>query len=56
LTRRPFPGAVIVESVETKEQVAKLKELGYEMAQGQYFAKPLPSESIEPLVREVISS
>ena len=44
--------AVIVEGVETEEQLARLKEIGCEMAQGYYFARPLPSEAIEPLLRE----
>ena len=43
---------VIVEGVETEEQLAKLKEIGCDMAQGYYFAKPLPSEAIESLLRE----
>ncbi len=43
---------MIVEGVETEEQLAKLKEIGCDMAQGYYFAKPLPSEAIESLLRE----
>jgi diguanylate cyclase (GGDEF)-like protein/PAS domain S-box-containing protein len=44
--------AVIVEGIETEEQLANVKEIGCEMAQGYYFARPLPSEAIEPLLRE----
>jgi EAL domain-containing protein (putative c-di-GMP-specific phosphodiesterase class I) len=47
--------AVIVEGVETEDQLAQLKELGCEMAQGFYFAEPLPSEAVESLLREGIS-
>jgi EAL domain-containing protein (putative c-di-GMP-specific phosphodiesterase class I) len=47
---------VIVEGVETEEQLAKLKEIGCDMVQGYYFAKPLPSEAIEPLLREGVCS
>jgi EAL domain-containing protein (putative c-di-GMP-specific phosphodiesterase class I) len=44
--------AVIVEGVETEEQLAKLKEMGCEMAQGHYFAKPLPGEALEGLLQD----
>ena len=43
---------VIVEGVETDEQATKLKEMGCEMAQGHYFAEPLPSEALEKLLVE----
>ena len=44
--------AVIVEGVETEEQLTKLKEIGCEMVQGYYLAKPLPSEAVETLFLE----
>jgi diguanylate cyclase (GGDEF)-like protein/PAS domain S-box-containing protein len=44
--------AVIVEGVEDEDQVAELKKMGCEMAQGFYFAKPLSSESVERLLVE----
>jgi EAL domain-containing protein (putative c-di-GMP-specific phosphodiesterase class I) len=47
--------AVIVEGVETEEQLARLKEMGCEMAQGHYFARPLPGEALEELLREGVS-
>ena len=47
--------AVIVEGVETEDQLAELKELGCEMVQGRYFAEPLPSEAVETLLREGLS-
>jgi EAL domain-containing protein (putative c-di-GMP-specific phosphodiesterase class I) len=43
--------AVIVEGVETEDQVAELKEIGCEMVQGYYFAEPLPSEDLEKLLQ-----
>ncbi len=46
---------VVVEGVETEEQVTKLKEMGCEMAQGHYFAEPLPSEAVETLFEEGVS-
>ena len=46
---------MIVEGVETEEQVRKLKEIGCEMAQGHYFAEPLPSEAVETLFEESVS-
>jgi diguanylate cyclase (GGDEF)-like protein/PAS domain S-box-containing protein len=41
---------VIAEWVETEEQARLLKELGCDMAQGYYFAKPLPPEEIPALL------
>ena len=43
---------VIVEGIEEEWQVAKLKEMGCEMAQGYYYAKPLPSEAAGALIAE----
>jgi EAL domain-containing protein (putative c-di-GMP-specific phosphodiesterase class I) len=47
--------SVIIEGVETEEQLTKLKEMGCEMGQGYYFAEPLPSEGTERLLNEGFS-
>jgi EAL domain-containing protein (putative c-di-GMP-specific phosphodiesterase class I) len=46
---------VVAEGVETEEQLARLREMGCDLAQGYHFAKPLPSEDIEKLLVEGIS-
>lgn len=38
---------VITEGVETKEQVERLKDIGCELYQGYYFAKPMPISEFE---------
>jgi diguanylate cyclase (GGDEF)-like protein/PAS domain S-box-containing protein len=45
----------VAEGVETADQHAMLKELGCDLAQGYYFAEPLPSEAMERLLAEGIS-
>jgi len=42
----------VAEGVETADQLAILKELGCDLAQGYYFDKPLPSEAMERLLAE----
>ncbi len=49
MTRSLGLGA-IVEGVETAKQAARLQEMGAEMVQGFYFAKPLPSKAAGALL------
>jgi EAL domain-containing protein (putative c-di-GMP-specific phosphodiesterase class I) len=42
---------VVAEGVESREQAALLEELGCDMAQGFYFARPLPPEEVSRLMR-----
>jgi len=41
--------SVVAEGVETEEQLARLRDLGCELAQGFYFAAPLPPSALDPL-------
>ena len=41
---------VVAEGVETKAQIDRLKELGCDLAQGYYVARPLPATSIAALI------
>lgn len=43
---------VAVEALETEEQAEKLKETGCGLAQGYYFTKPLPEETISLTVNK----
>lgn len=45
--------AVTAEGVETKEQYEFLKSLGCDMIQGYYFAKPMPKEEFEALLKKI---
>ena len=42
---------VVAEGVETRAQAALLGEMGCDMAQGFYFARPLPPEEVSRLMR-----
>ncbi len=46
---RAFKLDVTGEGVETAEQLAQLRALGCDTAQGYYFAKPLPGEAVSRL-------
>ena len=41
---------VLAEGVETPEQLARVRSLGCELAQGYYFSKPLSSEAAMELL------
>jgi EAL domain-containing protein (putative c-di-GMP-specific phosphodiesterase class I) len=41
---------VVVEGVENTEQLAQLRDMGCDLAQGNYFSEPLPSEGISLLI------
>ena len=40
----------VAEGVETAEQLSRLKEMGCEIAQGNYFSEPLPDEAASALL------
>lgn len=44
--------AVLAEGVETKEQAEYLKNIGCDLMQGYYFAKPMPADEFEKLLME----
>jgi EAL domain-containing protein (putative c-di-GMP-specific phosphodiesterase class I) len=46
----------IAEGIETLEQAEKLNALGCKMAQGYYFAKPLPASEIKSIVNKFLDS
>ena len=41
-----FGMEIVAEGVENKKQAEQLKEMGCDMAQGYYFARPLPPEAL----------
>ncbi|MEO1402887.1 MAG: EAL domain-containing protein, partial [Cyanobacteria bacterium J06635_1] len=43
---------VVAEGVETESQAQKLRDLDCEYGQGYFFAKPLPPEAAEALLRD----
>ena len=47
---------VVAEGVETKEQLAILRQMGCETAQGYYFSPPVPVDAFEKLLEENVRS
>jgi EAL domain-containing protein (putative c-di-GMP-specific phosphodiesterase class I) len=43
---------VVAEGVETERQLAELRELGCDLAQGFHIAEPLPTEELSKLLAE----
>jgi EAL domain-containing protein (putative c-di-GMP-specific phosphodiesterase class I) len=43
---------VIAEGVETSEQLAQLRDMKCDFAQGHYFSEPLPSEELGDILAE----
>ncbi|GIF37196.1 EAL domain-containing protein [Actinoplanes xinjiangensis] len=41
---------LVAEGVETRDQAARLAELGYQHAQGYHFARPLPAAAVRDLM------
>jgi len=48
---RALGARVVAEGVETEEQLHGVRKLGCELAQGYLFARPLPSDEIDGLLR-----
>ena len=44
--------SVVAEGVETREQLERLREIGCDYVQGYFFAKPMPEEEFEALLRK----
>ncbi len=43
---------MIAEGVETEQQMLTLKELGCDIVQGYYFARPMPAEEFEKFIMD----
>lgn len=43
--------SIVAEGLETKEQLAAIKALDYDLIQGFYFAKPMKIEDVKPFVK-----
>jgi EAL domain-containing protein (putative c-di-GMP-specific phosphodiesterase class I) len=49
---RALDMTVVAEGVETREQLDNLRELGCDLAQGYYFARPVPAAAVTELLRD----
>ena len=47
---RDFGLRVVAESVETAEQLLRLREMGCDFAQGYYFSRPLPEGAMDEML------
>lgn len=43
---------IVSEGIETKEQLAKMEELGVDYIQGYYFSRPIPAQEFLALIKE----
>jgi EAL domain-containing protein (putative c-di-GMP-specific phosphodiesterase class I) len=46
---------VVAEGVETSEQLARLRNMKCDLAQGNYFSEPLPSEALADILEEELT-
>ena len=44
--------SVVAEGVETREQLERLREIGCDYVQGYFFAKPMPGEQFEEMLKQ----
>jgi EAL domain-containing protein (putative c-di-GMP-specific phosphodiesterase class I) len=47
---------VVAEGVETPEQLARLRDMKCDFAQGNYFSEPLPSEALAVILEQNLTN